>query len=44
MACATRDSSPIPNRSLTKPRRDFKGFLHRSRYWKSNPRNYRALN
>jgi hypothetical protein len=29
---------------LTKPRRKFKEFLHRNRYWKSNPRNLRALN
>lgn len=29
---------------LTKPRRKFKAWAHRNRYWKSNPRNYRALN
>jgi hypothetical protein len=29
---------------LTKPRRNFKESLHRNRYWKSNPRNYRTLN
>ena len=29
---------------LTKPRRKFKECLHRNRYWKSNPRNLRALN
>jgi hypothetical protein len=29
---------------LTKPRRQFKESFHRNRYWKSNPRNYRALN
>ncbi len=29
---------------LTKPRRNFKAWAHRNRYWKSNPRNYRALN
>lgn len=29
---------------LTKPRQTFKEYLHRSRYWKSNPRNLRALN
>jgi hypothetical protein len=29
---------------LTKPRRKFKEFLHRSRHWKSNPRNLRGLN
>jgi hypothetical protein len=29
---------------LTKPRRKFRECLHRNRYWKSNPRNLRALN
>ena len=29
---------------LTKPRRRFKECCHRNRHWKSNPRNYRALN
>jgi hypothetical protein len=29
---------------LTKPRRAFKEYFHRNRYWKSNPRNLRALN
>jgi len=29
---------------LTKPRRKFREFLHRNRYWKANPRNLRALN
>jgi hypothetical protein len=29
---------------LTKPRHKFKETFHRNRYWKSNPRNYRALN
>jgi hypothetical protein len=29
---------------LTKSRRKFKESFHRNRYWKSNPRNYRALN
>ena len=29
---------------LTKPRRNFKESLHRNRYWKSNPRDLRALN
>jgi hypothetical protein len=29
---------------LTKPRRKFRECLHRSRYWKSHPRNLRALN
>ncbi|MDB6065356.1 MAG: Transposase family protein, partial [Pedosphaera sp.] len=29
---------------LTKPRHKFKESLHRNRYWKSKPRNYRALN
>ena len=29
---------------LTKPRRKFKECLHRNRYWKSNPRDLRALN
>lgn len=29
---------------LTKPRRIFKEYFHRNRYWKSNPRNLRALN
>ncbi len=29
---------------LTKPRSKYKAWAHRNRYWKSNPRNYRALN
>jgi hypothetical protein len=29
---------------LTRPRRQFKESLHRNRHWKSNPRDYRALN
>jgi hypothetical protein len=29
---------------LTRPRRTFKEYFHRSRHWKSNPRNLRALN
>ena len=29
---------------LTKPRRKFRECLHRNRYWKSHPRNLRALN
>jgi hypothetical protein len=29
---------------LTKPRSKFKEVFHRNRYWKSNPRNLRALN
>lgn len=29
---------------LTRPRRQFVEVQHRSRYWKSRPRNYRALN
>ena len=29
---------------LTQPRRKFKESFHRNRYWKSNPRNFRALN
>jgi hypothetical protein len=29
---------------LTKPRRQFKESFHRNRFWKSNPRNLRALN
>jgi len=29
---------------VTLARRDFKESLHGNRYWKSNPRHYRALN
>ena len=29
---------------LTKPRGNFREVLHRNRYWKSKPRNLRALN
>jgi hypothetical protein len=35
---------PKPFVWLTKPRRHFKAWAHRNRYWKSKPRNYRALN
>jgi hypothetical protein len=35
---------PKPFGWLTKHRHQFKESFHRNRYWKSNPRNYRALN
>ena len=35
---------PKPFPSLTKPRRQSHAPSHRNRYWKSKPRNYRALN